>query len=137
MIGLPLVAPRARDLDRTRRFYEEGLDLVCLGYRRDSLAIDLGGGANVTLLPFAGPARPALDAGHAFIHLSFLVGDLDGAYHWLLALDAAVVQDDVKERSHDRVAAPAGSFKALDPNVNVIDVSDRAAIRRSEAEPGR
>ncbi len=44
----------------------------------------------------------------------------------LLALNAEIVRDDVKERRlHDPAAAPQGSFKVLDPDGNVLDVSER------------
>lgn len=55
-----------------------------------------------------------------------MVADLAAAYQNLIALDAVVVRDDIKERNpHDAAAVPVGSFKVLDPDGNVVDVSDR------------
>lgn len=139
MIGLRHVAIRVRDLDRSRCFYEEGLGLAFLGYRRDGVAVDLGGGGvNVTLLPYAGPERAPLAEGSEFIHLGFLIGDLEATYRRLLALGAPIARDDIKaRRPHDAAATPVGSFKALDPDGNVIDISERPDEWRTGAEPER
>jgi catechol 2,3-dioxygenase-like lactoylglutathione lyase family enzyme len=120
-------AIRTADIEATRRFYEQGLGLTFAGYRPNSTSMDLSDGAvNLTLIPYEGPARRPLEEGTEFIHLGFLVDDLAATYRRLLALSAPVVRDDVKERrAHDDASIPVGSFKALDPDGNVIDISDR------------
>lgn len=127
MTSLRHVAIRARDLVRTRRFYEDGLGLRFVGYRPSGTSIDLSDGSvNLTLLPYAGPERTSLEEGTEFIHLGYLVTDLAATYRNLLALDAAVVRDDIKERNpHDAASIPVGSFKVLDPDGNVLDISER------------
>jgi catechol 2,3-dioxygenase-like lactoylglutathione lyase family enzyme len=136
MIGLRHVALRARDLAWSRRFYEEGLGLTWLGYRPSGVSMDLSDGAvNLTLLPYDGPPRQPPEEGSEFIHLGFMVEDVAAVYRRLLALGAAVVRDDVKERrAHDAASVPVGSFKVLDPDGNVLDISDRPAEWRTRAE---
>ena len=127
MTGLRHVAFRVRDLANSRRFYEDGLGLRFIGHRPSSTSVDLSDGAiNLTLLPYVGPKREALEEGNEFIHLGFLVDDVAATYQRLVELGAAVVRDDVKERRpHDTTAIPVGSFKVVDPDGNVLDISDR------------
>jgi catechol 2,3-dioxygenase-like lactoylglutathione lyase family enzyme len=120
-------AIRTKDIEAARRFYEQGLGLAFVGFRPNSTSMDLSDGAvNLTLIPYEGQERRPLEEGTEFIHLGFLVDDLAATYRRLLALGAPVVRDDVKERRpHDDDAVPAGSFKAPDPDGNVINISDR------------
>jgi catechol 2,3-dioxygenase-like lactoylglutathione lyase family enzyme len=120
-------AIRTANIEAARRFYEHGLGLAFVGFRPDSASMDLSeGGVNLTLIPYEGPARSSLEEGTEFIHLGFFVEDLAATYRRLLALGAPVVRDDVKERHpHDDAGVPVGSFKALDPDGNVIDISER------------
>lgn len=122
------LALRVHDIAKTRRFYEEGLGFRFVGYRPSGESMDLSDGhLNLTLLPYEGPARTSLEEGHEFIHLGFWVDDLAAVYHRLVALDAAIVREDVKERREFAGdAVPEGSFKALDPDGNVLDISSRA-----------
>ena len=126
MIVLRHVAIRSQDLARTRRFYEDGLGLTFLGYQSDGVAMDLSDGScNLRLLPYEGAARAPREEGTEFIHLGFLVDDAGRAYRRLAAIGADVVRDDIHERrQHDPSAPPPHSFKVLDPDGNVIDVSD-------------
>jgi catechol 2,3-dioxygenase-like lactoylglutathione lyase family enzyme len=121
------IALRTRDIARSRRFYEEGLGLRWIGYRPNSESMDLSDGSvNLTLLPYDGPERTALEEGTEFIHLGLLVEDLTATYHRLQALGATIARDDVKARNeHDPNSVPVGSFKALDPDGNVLDISER------------
>jgi catechol 2,3-dioxygenase-like lactoylglutathione lyase family enzyme len=126
MIGVRHLAIRARDLAASRRFYEEGLGLRFVGLRPSGVAIDLSDGAvNLTLLPYDGPDRAALPEGSEFVHLGFLVDDLAATYRRLVGIGAEVVRDDVKERRLPSGEPPSGSFKALDPDGIVLDISER------------
>lgn len=119
------LAIRSGDLAASRRFYEEGLGLRFLGYRPSSEAIDLSDGAvNVTLLPYDGPPREALQEGNEFVHLGFLVADLGATHRRLVGLGAAIVREDVKERHAPSGETPLGSFKVLDPDGIVLDISE-------------
>jgi catechol 2,3-dioxygenase-like lactoylglutathione lyase family enzyme len=121
------IALRTHDIARSRRFYEEGLGLRWVGYRPSGTSMDLSDGSvNLTLLPYDGPERTALEEGVEFIHLGLLVDDLAATYRRLQALGATIARDDVKERrEHDVSGIPVGSFKALDPDGNVLDISER------------
>lgn len=128
MVALRHVALRCRDVARSRRFYEEGLGLPFVGFRPgSSTSMDLAdGNVNLTLIQFDGPGREALEEGTEFIHLGFLVDDLAAVYRRCVALGATIARDDVKERhAHDASKVPAGSFKVIDPDGNVLDISER------------
>lgn len=126
-ISVRHLALRARDVAHTRRFYEEGLGFHFIGYRPSGTALDLSDGQiNLTLIPYEGPERQSLEEGYEFIHLGFLVEDLAATYQRLMALNAKIVREDVKERrEYAGNAPPVGSFKVLDPDGNVLDISER------------
>ena len=139
MVALQHVALRCRDLARSRRFYEEGLGLPFVGYRPDSSdAMDLAdGNVNLTLIQFDGVGREALEEGTEFIHLGFMVDDLAAVYRRFASLGATIARDDVKERhEHDPSKVPVGSFKVLDPDGNVLDISERPDEWRTVSRPG-
>lgn len=126
MIGVRHLAIRAHDLAASRRFYEAGLGFAFVGYRPSGVAMDLSDGTvNLTLLPYDGPARSPLPEGSEFVHLGVLVGDLAATYRRLVDLGAEVARDDVKERRLPSGVPPSGSFKVLDPDGNVLDISER------------
>ena len=126
MITVRHLAIRTANLPASRRFYEEGLGLLYLGTRPSSVAIDLSDGSvNLTLLPYDGPSRSALDEGTEFVHLGFVVDDLGNTYRRLIGLGAQIVRDDVNERRELSGAEPQSSFKVLDPDGIVLDVSVR------------
>lgn len=138
MGGIRHVGIRARDLARSRRFYEEGLGLTFLG-DRPSGAIDLADvHVNLTLIPYRGPKRPPFVEGTEFIHIGFLVEDLAATYRQLLEIGGAIVRDDVKQRlSYESSRPPSRSFKVLDPDGNVIDVTEQSTEWPRLAEPPR
>jgi catechol 2,3-dioxygenase-like lactoylglutathione lyase family enzyme len=127
-IAVRHLALRVRDIPTTRRFYEEGLGFHFLGNRPSSESLDLSDGhVNLTLLPYIGPERQPLEESYEFIHLGFWVEDLEAVYKRLVALNARVVREDVKERrDFAGDAPPVGSFKVLDPDGNVLDITGRA-----------
>jgi catechol 2,3-dioxygenase-like lactoylglutathione lyase family enzyme len=122
------LALRVRDIAQSRRFYEEGLGFHFVGYRPNGQSMDLSEGqVNLTLLPYEGEPRQSLEEGTEFIHLGFWVSDLEAVYHRFVALGATVAREDVKERrDFAGDAPPVGSFKVLDPDGNVLDISERA-----------
>lgn len=121
-------AIRTRDIAQSRKFYEEGLGLHFLGFRPSGDSMDLSdGNVNLTLLPYEGSPRTALEEGEEFIHLGFWVDDLTATCERFLALGAPVVREDVKERRLPSGASiDTGSFKVLDPDGNVLDISGNA-----------
>ncbi len=126
MISVRHLAIRTANLSASRRFYEEGLGLRYLGTRPPSVAINLSDGAiNLTLLPYDGPARSAMQEGSEFVHFGFVVEDLSATYHRLIDLGAHIVSDDINERRAPSGAEPQSSFKVLDPDGIVLDVSVR------------
>jgi catechol 2,3-dioxygenase-like lactoylglutathione lyase family enzyme len=119
------LAIRTRAIAQARKFYEEGLGLRFVGFRPASEAMDLSDGSvNLTLIPYEGPARTALEEGTEFIHIGFWVDDLAATFERFIALGAPVVREDVKERRLPGSAPlETGSFKVLDPDGNVLDIS--------------
>ena len=122
------IAIRTHNLEKARQFYEHGLGLRFVDYRPGTReAMDLSDGTvNLTLIQYNGPARTAFEEGTEFIHLGFLVDDLAKSYQRLVDIGAAVVREDVKERNLlNANTIPQGSFKVLDIDGNVIDVTER------------
>ncbi|MSS70730.1 MAG: VOC family protein [Candidatus Latescibacteria bacterium] len=120
------IAIRAADIERSRLFYESILGLSFVGFRPSgSGSMDLSDGTlNMTLLPYDGPARASLPEPTEFIHLGFIVEDLDAAFDKCVANGFEVLRDNVKERNEPD-ARPTVSFKVSDPDGNVIDVTRR------------
>ena len=122
------LAIRTHNLDAARRFYEEGLGLRFVDYRPGTReAMDLSDGVvNLTLIQYSGEPRVALEEGTEFIHLGFLVDDLATTYQRFISIGANVVREDVKERLLlETNTTPKGSFKVLDVDGNVLDVTER------------
>ena len=119
------LALRCRDVEVSRRFYEEAIGFRFIDYRSPNGdgSLDLTDGTlNITLLPYKG-TRPAFEEGDEYIHFGIYVDDLKGAWHRLKASGASGVKT-VKSRSDiDRDAPPDIAFKVTDPDGNVVDVT--------------
>jgi catechol 2,3-dioxygenase-like lactoylglutathione lyase family enzyme len=128
------IAIRVRDVETSRRFYEQGLGLDFVGYRPSgSGAVDLSDGSvNMTILPYDGPDRPVHEEGTEHIHIGLFVPDATAVYQRLLSLGMSVLRADVKARLEPGdTPPPGGSFKVADPDGNVVDVTGNTAEWRA------
>ncbi len=117
------LAIRCRDVARSVAFYRDGLGFAQIGPRGPGM--DLSDGTlNITILPFVGTPPPPPEEGSEQIHFGIIVPDARALYRHLIARGVPVVRDDIKERGDVTEAEPAGSYKILDPDGNVIDVTD-------------
>jgi catechol-2,3-dioxygenase len=123
MAYLRHLALRCRDVETSRRFYEEVIGFTLVGYRSDGVSVDLTDGTlNITLLRHDRP-RPALEEGEEYIHFGILVDALEPVWKRLRAWGAEAPKT-VKMRTEiaaDRV--PDIAFKTFDPDGNIIDIS--------------
>lgn len=124
MAFLRHIALRAKDMEKSRRFYEK-LGFKYIDYRPGGKGLDLTDGTlNMTIIQYDGEDRQALEEGTEFIHFGLIVDDLEGLYKTLQADGAKLLRDDVKTRDDiqsDR--PPTRSFKVADPDGNVIDIT--------------
>ncbi len=120
------LAIRCRDLDCSRTFYEKGLGFTFVGLRGTGPSMDLSEGhMNLTLLPFETAASPPHPEGDEHMHFGILVESLDPIFERLRQVGARIVKEDVKQRrDYTKATVPIRSFKALDPDGNVVDVSE-------------
>ena len=121
------LAIRSRDIPRAARFYHEVLGFQVIGPRPSGGgSMDLTDGVlNFTIVPFVGdPNRPS-EEGLEPIHFGIVVDDARALYRRLRDVGAAIVRHDIKARGEPMDAVPEGSYKILDPDGNVIDVTDR------------
>ncbi len=127
MLTIKHLAIRCRDLARARTFYEAGLGFSFVAFRRDGIAMDLSDGhVNLTLLPFETQPSPPHAEGDEHMHFGVIVESLEPIFARLRAVEAPIIKEDVKQRlDYDRDTVPIGSFKVLDPDGNVVDVSER------------
>ena len=127
MAHLRHLALRCRNMEKSQRFYEEAIGWKFVGYRPSRQGLDLTDGVNnITLLQQpSDQERPVLDEGNEFIHFGVIVEDLKACWHRCISRGAEIVASDVKQRTKvDLVQPPKDSFKVLDPDRNVIDVTD-------------
>jgi catechol 2,3-dioxygenase-like lactoylglutathione lyase family enzyme len=126
MAHLRHLALRCRDLDRSRDFYEHVIGWRFIDFRPSRGGLDLTDGvSNITLLPHpAEPPRPKLEEGTEYIHFGVIVEDLAACWRRCLERGAEISKGDVKDRTTaDPSQPPQRSFKVLDPDGNVIDVT--------------
>lgn len=122
------LAVRCRDLEKSRSFYEEGLGFTYVGLRGAGPSMDLSEGSmNLTLLPFETQASPPHEEGDEHMHFGILVDSLETIFRRLQAIDARIVKENVKARlDYMKDTVPTRSFKVLDPDGNVVDISEHA-----------
>jgi catechol 2,3-dioxygenase-like lactoylglutathione lyase family enzyme len=117
------LAIRTRDLARAVSFYRDGLGFKEIGPRGGG--VDLSDETlNLTILPFEGTPAAAPEEGLEQIHFGIVVDDSPGLYRRLRAVGAVTARHDIKERGEVvEGVVPTGSYKVLDPDGNVIDVT--------------
>jgi catechol 2,3-dioxygenase-like lactoylglutathione lyase family enzyme len=126
MAHLRHLALRCRDMERSREFYERVIGWKFVDYRPSRGGIDLTDGvSNITLLPHPDvPPRPVLEEGTEYIHFGVIVDDLEACWRRCREWGAEISKGDIKTReAADDHAPPERSFKVLDPDGNVIDVT--------------
>jgi len=128
MTHLRHLAIRCMDMERSRDFYTTVLGLKFHDYRPSRQGLDLTDGVNnITLLQQpADCVRPVLEEGSEYIHFGLIVDDLASIWHRCREWGAELSKGDVKDRTviEDENTVPERSFKVLDPDGNVIDISD-------------
>lgn len=126
MAHLRHLAIRCRDMERSRDFYETNFGWKYLGLRPSGLGLDLSDGVNnITLLQQPpNSERPLLEEGNEYIHFGVIVEDLVACLRRLEAWGAKFSKDNIKERNaFSSDVAPQRSFKVLDPDGNIVDVT--------------
>lgn len=129
MAFLRHLALRCADMERSRKFYEDVIGWRFVGYRPSGDAVDLSDGTlNMTLIQQPGELvenRPDLQEGTEYIHFGVIVDDLDGIWQRLHEWGAEFSRENVKERNPiDPSIRPPQSFKVLDPDGNVVDITN-------------
>lgn len=120
------LAMRCRDMERSRDFYQTALGFQFVGYRPEGDSLDFSDGTNnITLLQYQGQTtRPVLEEGSEYIHFGIVVKDLEACWRRCRDWGATISRGDVKDRTEiDQQTIPVRSFKVLDPDHNVIDVT--------------
>jgi catechol 2,3-dioxygenase-like lactoylglutathione lyase family enzyme len=120
------LALRCRDLARSRKFYETAIGWKFVGFRESGDSLDQSDGVNnITLLSHpADPPRQQLEEGNEFIHFGVIVDDLEACWRRCREFGAEISKGDVKDRTAvDPNHPPVRSFKVLDPDGNVIDIT--------------
>ncbi|MGE3316064.1 MAG: VOC family protein [Planctomycetaceae bacterium] len=120
------LAIRCVDMEKSRRFYADAFGWKAVGYRPNGLGFDFTDGTNnITLLQQpAEMVRPRIEEGSEYIHFGVIVDDLEACWDRLKSMGAELSKDDIKDRNEvDLARTPTRSFKVLDPDGNVIDVT--------------
>jgi catechol 2,3-dioxygenase-like lactoylglutathione lyase family enzyme len=113
-------------MERSRKFYEEVIGWRFIGYRPKGNALDLSDGvSNITLIQQPEDMeRPELEEGNEYIHFGVIVDDLGETWKRLHEWGAVFSKENVKERNPiDPSVQPPMSFKVLDPDGNVVDIT--------------
>ena len=112
-------------MERSRNFYETVFGWRFVGYRPSGQALDLSDGTlNVTLIDQDPTDRRQYEEGEEFIHFGIVVDDLHAVWQRLHELGVSFSKESVKERKPiDPSRPPPVSFKVLDPDGNVVDIT--------------
>jgi catechol 2,3-dioxygenase-like lactoylglutathione lyase family enzyme len=124
------LALRCRDMEKSRKFYEEVIGWKFIGYRPSRGGLDLSDGVNnITLIQQPEDmVRPELEEGNEYIHFGVIVDDLEAVWQRLHEWGALFSRENVKERNPiDPSELPPVSFKVLDPDGNVVDITHNKA----------
>jgi catechol 2,3-dioxygenase-like lactoylglutathione lyase family enzyme len=120
------LALRCSDMERSRRFYEQVIGWRFVGYRPSGQGLDLSDGVNNITLIQQPPQwqPPTAEEGSESIHFGVIVDDLDAVWKRLHQWGATFSKENVKERNPiDPAELPPVSFKVLDPDGNVVDIT--------------
>jgi catechol 2,3-dioxygenase-like lactoylglutathione lyase family enzyme len=127
MAYLRHLALRCNDMERSREFYTKVIGFKFHDYRPQRDSLDLTDGTNnITLLQHPAVAvRPPQVEGNEYIHFGIIVDDLGECWQRCLDWGAEISKGDVKDRTEvgNSSEVPERSFKVLDPDGNVIDIS--------------
>ena len=123
------LAFRCADKEKSHQFYQDVIGFSFVGYRGQDKTVDLSDGTlNITLIqqpPELLEDRAALEEGTEFIHFGLIVDDLDPIWKRLSDWGAEFSRDDVKTRKPiDPEVRPPRSFKVLDPDGNIVDITN-------------
>ena len=128
MTHLRHLAIRCMDMEHSREFYTKVLGLKFHDYRPSRQGLDLTDCVNnITLLQQpVDCVRPSLEEGNEYIHFGLIVENLATIWNRCKEWGAELSKGDVKDRTEivDQESVPERSFKVLDPDGNVIDISD-------------
>ena len=114
-------------MERSREFYTKVIGFKFHDYRPQRDSLDLTDGTNnITLLQHPAEAvRPPQVEGNEYIHFGIIVDDLGECWRRCRDWGAEISKGDVKDRTEvgNSSEVPERSFKVLDPDGNVIDIS--------------
>jgi len=118
------LALRCSDLERSRDFYTNVIGFEFFDWRPKGDSMDITDGCiNITLLPYDG-SRPGFEEGDEYIHFGVIVDNLQEIWDRAIQWGADISKGDVKDRTEVNLSGgPGRSFKVLDPDGNVIDVT--------------
>ena len=133
------VGVRATDLEKTIRFWRDGLGIPVFSERED--CFDLSDGYhNFRVFQHNGPARPDHVSGMLdYLHIGIRVADLRQAAARLLEMGYRIFSDGLGGKTPlDVDNLEEGAFKVEDPDGITVDVTERdeqwpgAHLNRSE-----
>ena len=123
MVSVRHIALRCKDVETTRRFYEDVIGMQFINYRRGGPALDMSDGyLNLTLLPHDGQRSPVIE-GEEYVHFGFIVDDLQATWRRVRAWGAEAPKTVKGRNEISSDEPPAVAFKAYDPDGNVLDIT--------------